>query len=155
MRISSNIASGENFYTDLNGFQVAKFYSSRENGDFEKSFQMIRRKRYSKLPLQANFYPLPSLGYVQDAESRWSFSSTFVEQISDSFLALDKNFERQAVFGVKPTVGRDQRCQWSDWGKCWDFVIFSMMTDKCDNFNSFQIISMMRDWVEHFIYVDR
>ena len=73
MRISSNIASGENFYTDLNGFQVAKFYSSRENGDFEKSFQMIRRKRYSKLPLQANFYPLPSLGYVQDAESRWSF----------------------------------------------------------------------------------
>jgi len=58
MRISSNIASGENFYTDLNGFQ------------------MIRRKRYSKLPLQANFYPLPSLGYVQDAESRLSLVSS-------------------------------------------------------------------------------
>ena len=72
-------------------------------------------------------------------------TSNFVKQTSDSFLALDKNFERQALFGVKPTLGRDQRCQWSDWGKCWDFVIFSMMTDKCDNFNSFQIISMMRD----------
>merc|ERR1712200_222767 len=58
MRISSNIASGENFYTDLNGFQ------------------MIRRKRYAKLPLQANFYPLPSLGYVQDAESRLSLVSS-------------------------------------------------------------------------------
>merc|ERR1712192_20604 len=36
----------------------------------------IRRKRYAKLPLQANFYPLPSLGYVQDAESRLSLVSS-------------------------------------------------------------------------------
>jgi len=58
MRVSSSISSGENFYTDLNGFQ------------------MIRRKRYAKLPLQANFYPLPSLGYVQDAQSRLSLVSS-------------------------------------------------------------------------------
>ena len=36
---------------------------------------MIKRKRYSKLPIQANFYPLPSMGYVQDSGSRLSLIS--------------------------------------------------------------------------------
>jgi len=54
MRVSSNVDSGETFFTDLNGFQ------------------MIRRKRYSKLPLQANWYPLPSMGYIEDSVSRLS-----------------------------------------------------------------------------------
>merc|ERR1719464_2280648 len=54
MRISSGVKSGDVFFTDLNGFQ------------------MIKRKRYSKLPIQANFYPLPSMGYIQDSESRLS-----------------------------------------------------------------------------------
>jgi len=57
MRISSNVGSGDTFFTDLNGFQ------------------MIRRKRYSKLPIQANFYPLPSMGYIQDAKTRLSLIS--------------------------------------------------------------------------------
>jgi hypothetical protein len=26
---------------------------------------MIRRKRYDKLPLQANFYPVPTMAYIQ------------------------------------------------------------------------------------------
>jgi len=57
MRISSNVGSGDTFFTDLNGFQ------------------MIRRKRYSKLPIQANFYPMPSMGYIQDTKSRLSLIS--------------------------------------------------------------------------------
>ena len=36
---------------------------------------MIRRKRYSKLPLQANFYPVASMSYVQDKSSRLSLIS--------------------------------------------------------------------------------
>ena len=36
---------------------------------------MIRRKRYSKLPIQANFYPLPSMGYIQDTKTRLSMIS--------------------------------------------------------------------------------
>ncbi len=52
MRLSTGLKSGEDFYTDLNGFQ------------------MIRRKRMSKLPLQANYYPMPSMAYIQDGDSR-------------------------------------------------------------------------------------
>jgi len=54
MRIETDIKSGEYFYTDLNGFQ------------------MIRRKRYAKLPLQGNWYPLPTMAYIQDDSSRLS-----------------------------------------------------------------------------------
>lgn len=57
MRISSDLNSGDVFFTDLNGFQ------------------MIKRKRYAKLPIQANFYPLPSMGYIQDTGSRLSLVS--------------------------------------------------------------------------------
>jgi len=57
MRVRSTVESGDAFYTDLNGFQ------------------MIRRRRYSKLPLQANFYPLPSMGYIEDANTRLSLVS--------------------------------------------------------------------------------
>jgi len=57
MRVSSNVGSGNVFFTDLNGFQ------------------MIKRKRYAKLPIQANFYPLPSMGYIQDEKTRLSLIS--------------------------------------------------------------------------------
>ena len=36
---------------------------------------MIRRKRYSKLTIQAYFYPLPSTGYIQDTKTRLSLIS--------------------------------------------------------------------------------
>ena len=36
---------------------------------------MIKRKRYGKLPLQANFYPVASMGYIQDTTSRLSLIS--------------------------------------------------------------------------------
>ena len=50
MRISTDVDSGDDFFTDLNGFQ------------------MIRRKRLAKIPLQANYYPIPSMLYLQDDE---------------------------------------------------------------------------------------
>ena len=36
---------------------------------------MIKRKRYEKLPIQANFYPVPSMSYIQDSNSRLSLIS--------------------------------------------------------------------------------
>ncbi len=52
MRLETDVKSGEDFSTDLNGFQ------------------MTRRKTRSKLPLQANYYPMPSMAYLQDDDSR-------------------------------------------------------------------------------------
>ncbi|XP_063231157.1 alpha-mannosidase 2 [Bacillus rossius redtenbacheri] len=52
MRLSSNIKNGEEFFTDLNGMQ------------------MIRRKHFNKLPLQANYYPLPSAAFIEDDDIR-------------------------------------------------------------------------------------
>ena len=58
MRLTTDIQSGDEFYTDLNGFQ------------------MIKRKRMlDKLPLQANYYPVPSMTYIQDASSRLTLVS--------------------------------------------------------------------------------
>uniref|UniRef100_A0A8C8BG03 mannosyl-oligosaccharide 1,3-1,6-alpha-mannosidase n=1 Tax=Otus sunia TaxID=257818 RepID=A0A8C8BG03_9STRI len=52
LRLSTDIESDDTFFTDLNGFQ-------------------IQPRRYQrKLPLQANFYPMPAMAYIQDAQSR-------------------------------------------------------------------------------------
>ena len=40
------------FYTDLNGFQLT------------------RRKTHSKIPLQGNFYPMPTAAVLQDNNNR-------------------------------------------------------------------------------------
>jgi len=34
--------------------------------------QIIRRKRFSKLPLQANYYPLPTLAFIEDQTFRFT-----------------------------------------------------------------------------------
>lgn len=57
MRVSTNIDSGEYYYTDLNGMQI------------------IKRKRMDKLPLQANYYPVPSAMYIQDDSWRLTILS--------------------------------------------------------------------------------
>lgn len=57
MRFSSNINNGAEFYTDLNGFQ------------------MIKRKRLNKLPLQGNYYPMPGAAYIQDRNVRLTILS--------------------------------------------------------------------------------
>ncbi|XP_035892640.1 alpha-mannosidase 2 [Anopheles stephensi] len=48
MRLQTNINSGSTFYTDLNGMQL------------------IKRKRFQKLPIQANYYPAPSTMFIED-----------------------------------------------------------------------------------------
>ncbi|XP_053195392.1 alpha-mannosidase 2 [Scomber japonicus] len=57
MRLVSDVANGNRFYTDLN------------------SFQMQQRRTLEKLPLQANFYPMSSAAFLQDAASRLSLLS--------------------------------------------------------------------------------
>ncbi|XP_054725610.1 alpha-mannosidase 2 [Anastrepha obliqua] len=48
MRFLTRIKSADLFYTDLNGLQI------------------IKRRRLAKLPLQANYYPIPSSAYIED-----------------------------------------------------------------------------------------
>ncbi|XP_022272654.1 alpha-mannosidase 2x isoform X3 [Canis lupus familiaris] len=52
LRIHTDIDSQGAFFTDLNGFQVQP------------------RRYLKKLPLQANFYPMPVMAYIQDAQNR-------------------------------------------------------------------------------------
>ncbi|XP_031636504.1 alpha-mannosidase 2 [Contarinia nasturtii] len=52
MRMSTGIESKDVFYTDLNGFEY------------------IKRKRFTKLPIQANYYPIPSGMYIEDDANR-------------------------------------------------------------------------------------
>ncbi|XP_008793783.2 alpha-mannosidase 2 [Phoenix dactylifera] len=51
-RFKTNIDNERVFYSDLNGFQ------------------MIRRQTYDKIPLQGNYYPIPSLAFLQDSLGR-------------------------------------------------------------------------------------
>ena len=58
MRITSSIKNPDGvFYTDLNGLQL------------------VHRRTVSKLPLQGNFYPMPSSVLVQDGQQRLSLLS--------------------------------------------------------------------------------
>ncbi|CAL4114934.1 unnamed protein product, partial [Meganyctiphanes norvegica] len=57
MRFNTDIASSNIFYTDLNGFQS------------------IKRVKYSKLPLQANYYPIPSHAFIEDEKTRLTLLS--------------------------------------------------------------------------------
>ncbi|CAM0913439.1 unnamed protein product [Alopecurus aequalis] len=49
VRYKTGIDNQRVFYSDLNGFQ------------------MSRRQTYDKIPLQGNYYPMPSLGFLQDS----------------------------------------------------------------------------------------
>ena len=51
MRIRTNIDSGDVFYTDSN------------------AFEMVKRKRFAKLPIQGNYYPMPLATYIEDHAS--------------------------------------------------------------------------------------
>lgn len=52
MRFSTEIKNGDVFFTDLNGMH------------------MIKRRYFEKLPIQANFYPLPAAAYIEDDHTR-------------------------------------------------------------------------------------
>ncbi|GAB1607137.1 alpha-mannosidase 2x-like [Argonauta hians] len=53
----SQSSATHSFHTDLNGYQ------------------MHRRKNYQKLPLQANFYPMPTAMFVEDTRKRFNILS--------------------------------------------------------------------------------
>lgn len=83
MKLISNVASSNRFFTDLN------------------SFQMQQRRTLSKLPLQANFYPMSSAAFLQDSMSRLSLLSA----------------QSQAVASLRPgelEVVLDRRLQQDD-----------------------------------------
>ena len=134
MRISSNIASGENFYTDLNGFQVTKFYSSRKTETLKNLFRWFEGSDIQNYLYKQTFIPCQVWDMYKMRSPGDHFSNKYFRKANIIFFSgpIDKNFEHQALFGVKPTLGRDQRCQWSDWGECSDFVILSMVIDKSD-----------------------
>ncbi|KAF5280266.1 hypothetical protein FQR65_LT03074 [Abscondita terminalis] len=57
MRFSTNINSSNEFFTDSNGFQL------------------LRRIRFEKLPLQANYYPMPTMAFIEDKNTRMTIVS--------------------------------------------------------------------------------
>jgi alpha-mannosidase II len=58
MRVSSNIESGDTYFTDLNAFQMIE-----------------RKRRLDKLPLQAHYYPMSGMAFVEDTGVRLSVVS--------------------------------------------------------------------------------
>lgn len=101
VRIHTSVENTEHtFYSDLNGFQIQK------------------RKYYEKLTLQGNIYPMPTMAYLQDVNSRISVlsaQSLGVGNILPS--ALDVMFDRrlnqddnrglgQGVLDNRPTPNR-------------------------------------------------
>ncbi|XP_043951813.1 alpha-mannosidase 2 [Gambusia affinis] len=98
MRLVTDVASGNRFYTDLNGFQ------------------MQQRRSLEKLPLQANFYPMTSAAFLQDASSRLSLLSAQSQAAAslrpgELELVLDRRLQQddnrglgQGVTDNKPTA---------------------------------------------------
>lgn len=80
LRFSTDIESEDTFFTDLNGFQVCQ--QPGEGRQLPAGAvlcpqpltpvpRQIQPRRYQqKLPLQANFYPMPAMAYIQDMQSR-------------------------------------------------------------------------------------
>uniref|UniRef100_A0A8C1BDT4 Alpha-mannosidase n=2 Tax=Cyprinus carpio TaxID=7962 RepID=A0A8C1BDT4_CYPCA len=90
MRLVTDIQSGDTFYTDLNGFQVKVF---------QKSWFYLSDRHGSK---SANFYPMPTMAYIQDSQYRLtlhtaqalgvsSLASGQLEVILDRRLMQDDN----------------------------------------------------------------
>lgn len=90
MRILTDVANGNRFYTDLNGFQ------------------MLQRRTLSKIPLQANFYPMTSAVFIQDQDLDQNLPMTRITLMSA---------QSQAVAALKPGVVEvvlDRRLQQDD-----------------------------------------
>ncbi|CAG9763918.1 unnamed protein product [Ceutorhynchus assimilis] len=97
MRLATNIENKDEFYTDVNGYQ------------------MVRRLRFKKLPLQANYYPMPAKAYIEDEHVRLSVTtgsplgcsslgSGKLEIMLDRRLGQDDNLGLgQGVLDNKPT----------------------------------------------------
>lgn len=98
MRLQTRIDSGSTFFTDLNGLQL------------------IKRRRFEKLPLQANYYPVPSAMFIEDTNMRLtlltgqplggaSLASGELEIMQDRRLASDdQRGLDQGVLDNKPVL---------------------------------------------------
>ncbi|XP_015178197.1 PREDICTED: alpha-mannosidase 2 [Polistes dominula] len=84
MRLNTDIMSGDQFFTDLNGLGI------------------IRRQRFPKLPTQANYYPMAANAYIEDKHKRLtivtaqplgvaSMASGQIEIMQDRRLLQDDN----------------------------------------------------------------
>lgn len=78
MRISSSINNMDTFHTDLNGFQYMK------------------RKRFDKIPLQGNYYPIPTGIYIEDDQTRITLLTA--QPLGGSSLASGQVNEFLSVF---------------------------------------------------------
>ncbi|KAG8516346.1 Alpha-mannosidase 2x [Galemys pyrenaicus] len=72
LRLRTDIASRGAFFTDLNGFQAngERAAQRRHVRDRQRGLQVQPRRYLRKLPLQANFYPMPVMAYIQDVQTR-------------------------------------------------------------------------------------
>ncbi|CAL0321770.1 unnamed protein product [Lupinus luteus] len=88
VRYKTDIDSKKIFYSDLNGFQ------------------MSRRETYDKIPLQGNYYPMPSLAFLQGSNGRrfsvHSRQSLGVASLKDGWLEimLDRRLVRDDGRGL-------------------------------------------------------
>lgn len=90
MRLVTDVANGNRFFTDLNGFQ------------------MLQRQTLSKIPLQANFYPMTSAAFIQDQDQNQDHPKTRLTVLSA---------QSQAVAALKPGLLElvlDRRLQQDD-----------------------------------------
>lgn len=103
MRVSTGINSTDDFYTDLNGLQL------------------LKRHRLAKLPIQANYYPVPSQMFVQDEKLRLTLlngqplggSSLTSGQVSIVSDIINKNFNFNS-FGFQLEIMQDRRLNQDD-----------------------------------------
>ncbi|GFO22526.1 alpha-mannosidase [Plakobranchus ocellatus] len=79
MRLHTGVKNSDQvFYSDLNGFQMQK------------------RKYYSKLYLQGNVYPMPTMAYLQDESTRVSILSSQSSGVANLVQgAIDVMFDRR------------------------------------------------------------
>ncbi|XP_063745968.1 alpha-mannosidase 2 [Eleginops maclovinus] len=96
MQLVSDVASGNRFHTDLN------------------SFQMQQRRTLSKLPLQANFYPMTSAAFLQDIETRLTLLSAQSQGVAslkpgELELVLDRRLQQDDNRGLGQGVTDNKR----------------------------------------------
>ncbi|KAF7646151.1 hypothetical protein LDENG_00192410 [Lucifuga dentata] len=96
MRLVSDVANGNHFYSDLNGFQ------------------MQQRRTLAKLPLQANFYPMSSASFLQDAASRMTLLSAQSQAVAsltqgELEVVLDRRLQQDDNRGLGQGVTDNKR----------------------------------------------
>lgn len=68
-------------------------------------FKVVKRKRFKKLPLQANYYPMPSMAYIEDKITRLTLltaTSLGVSSLRDGHIEvmLDRRLNQDDNLGL-------------------------------------------------------